>query len=361
MTVTGGSADSFAGFLKHAGLVPVLAPPANESADPPVTVIWQPGLALLERLGLYRPVVGRGRTLSTLDCLTTGQSWSADIEGRPTLVAIDRSTLQRLVDTQVRDQVRTTSCAVTAVESSPSGVRATFDSGVTEPFDAAVTAARSSLAAEDTNAGQNIHMWTFEWPTELSSPDGPTEAWTETAAAFTVPVAGNSHVHLVTTAEIPAAAAVSADDIADRFGHLFSSTANPLSVRTGDGFEYRRVPNLAPLSRSQGHTAPIGGAARAALPGSHLGPTLDIEAAWTLADALAYGPAAVDDALDAYERRRRRRAARVWGHDLDLWETSQERRLSPALQHLLFARRIAFSHVLNGEQSALVRDVPESL
>lgn len=350
-----------AGFLEHAGLDPILAPSANESTDPPATVIWQPGLALLERLGLCRPVVRRGRILSTLDCLTTGQSWQADDAERPALVAIDRSTLQRLVDTHVLDRVRMTSRAVTAVESTTSGVRATFGSGVTEPFDAAVTAERSCLAADDSDTGQSIHTWTFEWPNDLSQPDGPTEAWTETDAAFTVPVTDTTYVHLVTSTEIPAAAAVSVDDIADRFGHLFSETANPLLALNGGGFTYRRVPNLAPLSRSHGHTTRIGMAARGALPGCHLGPTLDIESAWTLADSLAYGPAAVDDALDAYQRRRRRRATRLWGHSTEQEGTIPRSQLLSPLQHLLLARRLAFGHVVNGTQSPLVRDIPESL
>jgi len=350
-----------AGFLDHAGLDPVLAPPASESADSPVTVIWQPGLALLERLGLCRPVVRTGRTLSTLDCPTKGQSWRADSRERPALVAIDQSTLQRLLDRHVLDQVKTTSRAVTAVESNSNGVRAIFGSEVTEPFDAAVTAERSCLTTDGTGAGQKIHTWTFEWPDERPAPDSPTEVWTETDAAFTVPVADSTHVHLVTTAEVPPTAAVSSDDIADQFGHLFRSTTNPLPELDEDGFTYRRVPNLAPLSLSHEYTSRIGTAARSALPGSHLGPTLDIEAAWTLADALAYGPAAVDNALEAYEQRRRRRVTRLWEDVPEQQETDQGTQLSPTLRHLWLARRIVFSHVLNGEQSALAYDVPESL
>jgi len=265
--------------------------------------------------------------------------------------------LQRLLDSHVLDRVKTTSRAVTAVESKSNGVRATFGSGVTEPFDAAVTAERSFLATDGSGAGQKLHTWTFEWPDDLPAPDSPTEVWTETDAAFTVPVADSTYVSLVTTAEVPQTAAVSSDDIADQFGHLFRATANPLAALDGDGFTYRRVPNLAPRSLSHEYTSRIGTAARAALPGSHLGATLDIEAAWTLADALAYGPTAVDNALEAYEQRRRRRVTRLWGHVPE----QQETQLSPTLRHLWLARRIVFSHVLNSEQSALAYDVPESL
>ena len=350
-----------AGFLDHAGLEPVLAPPASESAAPPVTVIWEPGLALLERLGLCRPVVRHGDVLSTLDCLTTGQSWCAETDGRPALVAIDRPTLRRLLETHVLDAITTSESPVTATEATSNGVRVTFESGVTEPFDAAVTAERSHLATDDGDAGQNIHSWTFEWPDEGSAPDAPTEVWNGTAAAFTVPVAETTYVHLVETAEIPATAAVAPDDIASRFDHVFRSTGNPLPALDGDGFIYRHVSTLAPLSLSQGHITRIGPAARATLPGSHLGPTLDIEAAWTLADALAYGPLAVDEALDAYEHRRRRRMARLWIHGPADTEPNVATRLSSPLRQLWFARRIAFRHVHTSERSALAHDVPESL
>jgi len=350
-----------AGFLEHAGLDPVLAPSSNESADLHVPVVWRPGLALLERLGLCRPVVRRGRTLSTLDCPATGASWRSDADGRPALVAIDRETWQRLLETHVLDQVRTTARGVTGVESTPNGVRATFGSGVTEVFDAAVTAERSCLAVDGASTGQQIHTWTFEWPDERPAPDGPTEVWTETAAAFTVPAAERTQGHVVSTTELPATAAVSADDVADRFGLLFPSTPNPLPALDGNDLTYRRVPTHAPLSRSDAHTTRIGTAARAPLPGSHLGPTMDIEAAWTLADALAYGPPRVEDALDAYERRRHRRAARLWEHGHERAEPGPGRQLSPPLQYLWLARRIAFGHVLHGEQSTLAHDVPESL
>ena len=151
------------------------------------------------------------------------------------------------------------------------------------------------------------------------------------------------------------------DDVADRFGLLFPSTPNPLPALDGNDLTYRRVPTHAPLSRSDAHTTRIGTAARAPLPGSHLGPTMDIEAAWTLADALAYGPPRVEDALDAYERRRHRRAARLWEHGHERAEPGPGRQLSPPLQYLWLARRIAFGHVLHGEQSTLAHDVPESL
>jgi len=349
-----------AGFLDHAGLDPVLAPSASESAAPPVAVMWQPGLTLLERLGLRRPVVDRGRKLATLACPVAKHSWRADQDGRPALVAIDRSMLRELLASHVLARVRTAAGAVTAVESTPTGVEATFESGVTEPFDAAVTADRSCLGTDGPRPGDSLHTWAFAWPDERAQPDGPTEAWATSDAAFTVPTTDSTYVQLVTAAEMPARAVVSPDGIADRFGPLFPNTA-PLDGLDRDGFAYRRVPTVAPLSLARGHVARIGTAARVALPGGHLGPAIDIEAAWILADALMYGPTTVGDALAEYERRYRQRAARLWAYPPESDATEPETTLSPSLHQLWRARRLVFSHIWDSPQPPLARDVPESL
>jgi FAD-dependent urate hydroxylase len=349
-----------AGFLNHAGLDPVLAPSASEPAAPPVAVIWQPGLTLLERLGLRRPVVDRGRKLATLHCPAARQSWRADRDGRPALVAIDRSTLRELLASHVVARVRTAAGAVTAVESTTTGIEATFESGVTEPFDAAVTADRSCLGTDGPRLGDSLHTWAFAWPDERAQPDGPTEAWAASDAAFTVPTTDSTYVHLVTAAEMPSRAVVSPEGIANRFGHLFPNT-DPLDGLDCDGFAYRRVPTVVPFSLARGHIARIGTAARVALPGGHLGPAIDIEAAWILADALMYGPTTVGDALAEYERRYRQRAARLWTDRPEPDAAEPETALSPLLRQLWRARRLVFSHICDGPQPPLARDVPESL
>ena len=349
-----------AGFLDHAGLDPVLAPSASESAGPAVAVIWQPGLRLLERLGLRRPVVGRGRQLATLARPTAERSWHADHDGRPALVAIDCSALRELLAGHVLERVRTASGAVTAVESTPAGVEATFESGVTEPFDAAVAADRSCLGTDSHRPGDGLHTWAFAWPDEGAPPDSPTGAWAASDAAFTVTATDGTYVQLVTAAEMPSGAAVSPDGIADRFGHLFPDT-DPFGGLDREGFTYRRVPTVAPISLARGHVARIGTAARVVLPGGHIGPAIDIETAWILADALTYGPSAVEDALAEYEHRYRQRTARLWAHRPGSDAIEPETVLSPSLRHLWRARRLVFSHIWDGPRPPLARDVPESL
>lgn len=339
-----------AAFLEQAGLDPVLAPTASDRSPPSVRVIWQPGLALLERLGVRRPVRRRGRSLDRLARLRADRTWEADSD-EPSLVAIDRARLAQLLDAQLRDRFRTATSGLTGLERTSTGVRATFDGRIAEPFDAAVATDRSLVRGHERRSRRPVHTWTFEWP---GAPETATEAWDATRAAFVVPTAGRGHVRVVATGPVADAAAVSPEGVADQFERLFDTDLRHALDR---GFEYRRVDHATPLRLQQGSVALVGEAARATLPGSHLGAALDIESAWTVADAIAYGPRSVVDALESYERRRRHRSTRLWGYD----DTRPARSLSPPLRQLSITRRLAFSHAVDGAQPALARDVPESL
>jgi len=353
------AAAATAGFLEQAGLDPVLASATDERGRSNVVVCWLPALALLERLGLRRPVERGGTALTRLECPTTGQSWAADPDARPTLVAIREAALQELLVTHLLGRVRTAERPVTAVETNGGGVRATFEQGIEEPFDAVVTTDRSLLWPRETAARPTaLHVWEFAWPAAVSAPDVPTEAWGETGAAFSVPVADGHRGRLVSTAGTEPVAAVSSAGLTDRFGHLFDTDDTPLDALDDGAFEYRRLPRAVPASLAHGRIAFVGPAARTAVPGSCLGPAVGVEDAWVIADALAYGPPAIDDALAAYERRRRRRTADLRTH-ADCERVSAD--LEPPLRQLCAARTLAFSHAIEGRQPELARAVPESL
>lgn len=357
------AAAAAAGFLEQANLDLVLAPAANGCTQSDVVLLWYPGLALLERIGLLRPVERHGTVLDQLRCITTEQSWTADAAARPSLVAIRRSRLRELLDRYLFDRVHTADRAVTAVEPTETCVRATFQQGIEEPFDTVVTTDRSLLSAVETATRSTaVHAWEFEWPASVQSPTVPTEAWDETLAAFSVPVADGTRVQLLSVNGTAPSAAVSAEQLADRFGHLFTGTPDPFSALGDTEFEYWQVPRVVPASTCIGRAALVGPAARAHLPGSCLGSAFGIEDAWVLADTLAYGPQAVDDALEAYQTRRQRRANELCPRlDDGTAGTRIPTDLSPPLQWLCATRTLAFSHAIDGRPPELARAVPESL
>ena len=347
------AAVATAGYLTRAGFDPVLASTTRTRPAPTVTVIWESGLVLLERLDLREPVVRHGRRLTHLDRLDTGMSWHDDTGGDPSLVAIQRSQLSHLLTQRVEEHVRTPDRAVTALQSVPSGVRATFETGVVEPFDVAVTADRSLLPCRESVTDGGIHTWQFE---SMTPSTGAQEAFDDTRAVFVVPRSEGAQITLVTTADTTPAAAVSPASIADRFASLVPSMP-ALSRTLAGGFEYRRGRLATPVALSHGHIGFVGTAARPALPGSHLGAAMDLESAWTVADAIASAPAPVTETLASYERRRRRRVTRLWDQVSDPHATGS---WTP-LRLVVRARRLAFSHLIDGSDPSIARDVPETL
>lgn len=357
------AAAATAGFLEQAGLDPVLASAEGDHTRSTVVPLWEPGLALLERLGLRRPVERLGTHLDRLDCVTTGQSWTADGTDRPSLVAIRRDQLGRLLDRQLLDRIRTAERSVTDVEPTESGVRATFEQRIEEPFDTVVTTTRSLVpAAETVTQAATAHTWEFLWPSTVSAPDAPTESWAENYAAFTVPAGNGTHVRLVASGETEPIAAVSVSELEGRFGPLFDGLGDPFDGLAHHALRYRQTPRVVPTSVSVGGVALAGPAAHAPIPGGCLGPALGVEDAWVLADALAYGPPSTAEALTDYERRRRRRVSEVASIFRDGAFTDRAPvALSPLLREICAARTLAFGHLLDAESSALARDVPGCL
>jgi 2-polyprenyl-6-methoxyphenol hydroxylase-like FAD-dependent oxidoreductase len=357
LIVGGGTGAAVAaGFLDRAGLDPVLARPERGRPLPPVVTLCRPGLELLDRIGLRRPVERRGTTLSRFACRTRGRRWTADT-GAPALVAVSRARLDDLLERRLVARVRTVDRPVAALTPTEHGVRATFERGVDELFDAVFTTERRLLPGDESADARAVHRWTGRWPPTAPQPDVPTEAWDDRRAAITVPASGTTFVHLVTAAELPAVDAVGTSDIDARFGHLFDLPVTPFAAGERPNFQYERMPCAAPVSRCADGIALFGAASRQSIPGDCLGAALAVEDAWVFADELASGAGTVADRLARYARRRRRRDAEL-GAVYDATDASVPR--SPPLRRLRAARRAA----LGPDQPAahtLARAVPDRL
>jgi 2-polyprenyl-6-methoxyphenol hydroxylase-like FAD-dependent oxidoreductase len=306
----GVGAAAAAGFLDRLGLDPVLATPTRRRPLPPVVTVWESGLLLLERIGLRRPVERHGAALTRFACRTRGRCWPVGDPDRPVPVAVARSRLDSILECRLLDRIRTADRPVATLAPTERGVRATFERGVDELFDAVLTTERRLLPGDREMDARAIHRWTGRWPATAPTPDVPTEAWDGRRAALTVPTPDRLFVHLLTDAETTAVDAVGPDGVGDRFGHLFDPPVTPFSDRLVD-VQYERLPCASPASRSVGGIALFGPASRASIPGDCLGTALAVEDAWVLADELASGSGVVPDRLARYERRRRRRDAEL--------------------------------------------------
>lgn len=168
--------------------------------------------------------------------------------------------------------------------------------------------------------------------------------WDGTRAAFVTPVGDGAYVRLVSV-DGPTPA-VDVDALERRFGDLLEPLGDPFRGLDGGRLRYRRLPRAVPQSMWCDGVALAGPAGHAALPGDCLGPTLAVEDAWVVADALAYGPPNPDDALDAYDVRRRRRKRELCRHaTADLCRDRTPDECSPLLGRLRRARALAFGHV----------------
>jgi len=363
---SGLSAVATAGFLDQAGLDPVVASTREETTTTGGTVLWRPGLVLLERIGLRRPVEQFGTPIKGRHCLTTDRLWTTNSDRRPSLLAVDDARLGELIDQYVLKRIRVTDRSVTAVEPTDGGVCATFEDAVTEPFDAVVTTTRS-LRSGRPEASTAIHSWRFRRPAALPIPPRATEAWADRRAALLVPVSEGFHVRLVSTADADSAAALSIDELERQFGRLFEFIATaadqssaPFAALDQRDLRYSRSRLQAPTATADNGIVRVGSAARGSVPGDPLAASLGIEDGWVLADALAYGPDSVGAALADYERRRRRRERALAVAVGEAAETCLADR-SPPLCHLMARRRLAFGHVHDGQPNPLAGSVPQRL
>jgi len=354
-----------AGFLEQVGFDPVLAPPPSERMQPETVTLWRPGLVLLERLGLRRPIEGIGTWLDRLDCPSTGSTWTTAPADDPSLLTVRRADLEALLNRRIRDRVRTADRSVVEIDQTSSRVDAAFEGGIEESFDTVVTADPTLAPGVESRYGAvTINVWAFDWLPRAKAPDRPTERWEEDRAAFSVPVADDTRVRLVST--VPAAnstyAATDIDTLERQFGPLFDPSVDPFGELAQHAVQYHRFPQVVPASVHTDGVGLVGPATRASLPGDCLRTTLGIEDAWVFADALAYGPRDRDDALDRYERRRRRRERELRRQSTaDTPAAGPVEEVSPVLSGLYASRSLAFRQITGGRAPDAAEAIPESL
>ncbi|WP_182022440.1 FAD-dependent oxidoreductase [Haloquadratum walsbyi] len=323
----GVTATLTAGFVEQAGLDPLLASVGADPIRTGIVVFWKPGLQLLERIGLRRPIERHGSPLTEL--MYHNITESADQITKvneptptdPSLIAIGRSDLESIFEWSIRKRVDTTDRIVSTVtgttdtgpehisSSSPTAC-ASFNDNVTERFDAIVAEHRGVLTtATDTERSYgNVHTWSFRWPAETSAPVHSIELWGEQIAAFIIPIGTDDvWVRLVARNDTSAGATITVSDLESRFGTLFNPIEDPFDQLNQHDIQYGRVSDSHPISIAMNGIALVGAGARSGVPGDRLCPTLGCEDAWVLADELAYGPEVVEEALSEYEQRRRQR------------------------------------------------------
>ena len=352
-------AGATAAFLEQAGFHPVVA----STCDRPQTgirMLWEPGLTLLERIGLRRPLERVGTSIDRLHCTTADRSWTASDGTSGSLIAVERDRLHTLLAKRVYNRLTESEQSVIAVEPTGSGVRVTFDGTTTELFDTVVTTTNALLPTQTHPDGQSVHTWHFEWPPNTPQPGIPTEAWDTHTAAFSVPTSDGTWVRLVSVTETSPVSALSPDALADQFGQLFA--ADPFAELDRQQLQYCRRTRAMPRSVSSGGVVLAGSEARVAIPGDCLASSLGIEDAWVLADAMAYGPDDIDSAIAEYERRRRRREREITvAIESERPTTPESAPHSPAIDHLYTRRRLAFSHILGRAQPEVARAVPHDI
>ena len=356
------TAAATAGFLDQAGLDPVVAPPPSRQRQTGVTVLWRPGLVLLERIGLRRPIERVGEALTCRRCLTTDRSWTtpAAADDQSTLVAVDRERLASLLDSYVLSTVRTTDRAVTGVEPTDAGVRSTFAGGVTESFDAVVTTSRALASSREPTAA-GVGCWRFAWPDEVAEPPAPAELWSDRRSALFMPASGGVDVRLVSTADADAGSALSPVDLDRQFSQTFDPHPAPFAALDTGRLQYRRLPKASPATLSDDGVLIVGAASRAPVPGDCLEATRGIEDAWIVADSLAYGPGEIESAVDDADRRRRQRAREYFAAVATAAEDDHPTDSSPWLRQLRARRRLAFAHTMDRGLPAIAESIPQRL
>jgi len=352
-----------AGFLDQGGFDPVLAPATRTTVTPDCEAvpIWRPGLELLAHVGLRRPVERLGTRLDARRTIRGARVAASDPADRPVLVTIRAGDLRDLLAARVRDRIRTKETAVTGLESTRAGVRAAFEPGISETFDAAVTTVPSLYPDASPSSGPTgLRAWSFEWPETLSGPDEPVESVDEGHAAMTTPVDDGVRVLLLGAEGSTPDTPVAVEQLEGVFGPLLADIGDPFDGLAQHDLQYWQSGRHLPRSMVTGSVGLLGPGVRASVPGDCLGASLAVEDAWVLADELAYGPSSAEAALASYQTRRRQRMAAVSSECHDRARNTGSHTRSPTLAALRGARSLAFDHVAGG-LPAVARDIPGRL
>jgi len=354
-------AAATAGFLEQAGLDTVLSGATAPSLQTTVRMLWEPGLTLLERIGLRRPIERTGYPVRALQSLPSKTRWTASGDTTGYLVAVEGGRLQSLIERRLLDRLTMSEQVVTSMESVDAGVRATFGGTTTELFDVAITTTRSGLPDQrGVLTARSVETWAVTARECDPDSDRLTEGWAPNKAAFSTPISGGRAVRLVSVADTPSHDALCPESLARRFDDLVPGA--PFDTIDQRDLQYRRIPSAIPRRSPSDRVVPVGTGARFSIPGDCLGTTLGIEDAWVVADTLAYGSPDIESAVTEYVDRRRRRVTDLRSL-LPTHATPDDDRttLTPLVRQLRGRRRLAFRHIIDRSLPAVARTVPEAL
>jgi 2-polyprenyl-6-methoxyphenol hydroxylase-like FAD-dependent oxidoreductase len=307
-------------------------------------LLTEPGPTHASRLAILHPV---GRAL--LDDLTADTLRAADTDvvrldagagrdgpgpaGEYQSVALPTDALaDRLGGVVPEEAVRAE--GVRTVERERSALRVRFESGVREWFDLVVAADGPGSTVREIRGGSFDAEHTVQVEARLDAEAEPAPApravWTDQGFVQTVPhPQGGSLVRLT-------GPAFAADDNSpeDRVHRAVEALGRPELGPAGPTAVRRTEVAQSPPDGghwSDGRVAYCGGAALSQAPATGLGATLALADARVFADELLAGPSAVDDAIAAYGRRRRRHLDRFREVDTGGSHTEAGVDVTPAL------------------------------
>jgi hypothetical protein len=327
--------------------------------------LWRPGLELLERLGIRRPVEKVGTPITALENIGQSQTWCKNASTAPELVTIEKTEVRRIFQKHLVDRLPSIDDPVQSIKEHQKNLQVLFTNGITETFDVVVTSNRGLLEEKPSTGNTHpVHWWGFDWPSQVSAPTVPTESLRDGTATITLPVREHVHTQLITEQEHCPKFPLELEDLANVFGCGRPALRNAILQLDQSKVQYERFDYDVLPSYSAGKVVLVGPAVHGTIPGDCLGPTLALEDGWVLADSLAYGPSTVEDALGQYADRRQRRMSAL-NERVQTLEAKEGRRqcvdLSQSIRQLCLYRSIAFSHVLDSQIDPFGTGIPNRL
>lgn len=315
---------SVAGFLADIGLEPVVAErDAVVGGGGTPIELWPAAMSVLERLDVADAVRGCGTTVGTWS-IRAGDGTVArrlSVDNASGFVVIRYGRLREIILEALSDDLTRMDTTVRGLTSDAHRVSVTFDTGVTEPFDAVIGAdgvgstTRSRFGGADARTRDTTsYAFRFDPATAL---EGAVEQWFATGAVLRVLPVGEAVWGWLT---VPSSASV---DRSSRRGvvtaHLSRTdwsarewlSENRTPVRRDD---LQVDANPLPSSR----VALLGDAVHSPHRLTGFGPVLALADAAGLATALSDDQTAIRERLVTYADRRRTRLERLEDHTTDI-------------------------------------------